>query len=168
MKLFGAVASPFDSFLLLRGTKTLAVRVARQSQSALELAHYLEEHPLVEKVHYPGLKSHPQHELAQRQMKRGYGAMMAFEVKGGKEAGQLFIENLKLITLAVSLGGVESLASHPASMTHVMLTPQQRAAAGVSEGLIRFSVGLEDPRDLRADLENALKRVEAFLNKRKQ
>eukprot|EP01102_Stenamoeba_stenopodia_P006569 TRINITY_DN1811_c0_g1_i1.p1 TRINITY_DN1811_c0_g1~~TRINITY_DN1811_c0_g1_i1.p1 ORF type:complete len:323 (-),score=79.77 TRINITY_DN1811_c0_g1_i1:77-1045(-) len=165
LKLFGAVASPFDSFLLLRGTKTLAVRVGRQSRSAHELAGYLEAHPLVEKVHYPGLASHPQHELAKRQMKRGYGAMMAFEVKGGKEAGKIFIENLKLITLAVSLGGVESLASHPASMTHIMLTPEQRAAAGISDGLIRFSVGLEDPRDLRDDLENAFKQVEAFLKK---
>jgi methionine-gamma-lyase len=158
-KLFGGIASPFEAFLLLRGIKTLEVRLARQSQTALYLAKFLETHPVVARVHYPGLESHPQHELARRQMKRGFGGMISFEIRGGVEAGRIFAEGLKLITLAVSLGGVESLVQHPASMTHTMLSEEQRQAAGISAGLIRFSVGLEDPRDLREDLEQALNRT---------
>lgn len=118
LKLFGGALSPWDAFLLERGIKTLALRVARQNDNANKLAHYLDSHPTIEKVHYPGLAAHPQHELAKRQMK-GFGGMISFEVKGGIQAGIKLIEGVKLITLAVSLGGCESLVEHAASMTHL-------------------------------------------------
>jgi methionine-gamma-lyase len=152
---FGACASPFNAWLMLRGLRTLTLRVERQSATALELARHLERHPQIARVHYPGLESHPQHELARRQMK-GYGGVLSFEVKGGYEAARRFVCALKLAANAVSLGGVESLAVHAASVWEGTLTPQQIEQAGVSPALVRFSVGLESAQDLAADLDQAL------------
>ena len=151
----GAVPSPFDSFLVLRGLKTLAVRMERHTSQALALARWLESRPEVTRVLYPGLLSHPDHVLARRQM-RAYGGMITFVLRGGGEAARAFLAHLRLVTLAESLGGVESLAEHPASMTHAALTPERRKALGIDDGLVRLSVGIEDLEDLRADLENAL------------
>ncbi|HHZ09715.1 MAG TPA: methionine gamma-lyase [Rhizobiales bacterium] len=151
----GAVMAPFNAMLVLRGLKTLALRVERHCQSAREVARFLEAHPAVGAVHYPGLPSFPQHELAARQMP-GFGAMIAFELKGGFSAGCRMMNRLGLIRRAVSLGDAESLVQHPASMTHSTYTPEERAAHGISEGLIRLSVGLEDLPDILADLEAAL------------
>lgn len=151
----GAVPSPFDSFLVLRGLKTLAVRMERHTSQALALARWLESRPEVTRVLYPGLLSHPDHVLARRQM-RAYGGMITFVLRGGGEAARAFLAHLRLVTLAESLGGVESLAEHPASMTHAALTPERRLALGIDDGLVRLSVGIEDLEDLRADLENAL------------
>ena len=151
----GAVPSPFDSFLVLRGLKTLAVRMERHTSQALALARWLESRPEGTRVFYPGLLSHPDHVLARRQM-RAYGGMITFVLRGGGEAARAFLAHLRLVTLAESLGGVESLAEHPASMTHAALTPERRQALGIDDGLVRLSVGIEDLEDLRADLENAL------------
>jgi cystathionine beta-lyase/cystathionine gamma-synthase len=156
LKIFGACISPHDAFLVHRGIKTLGVRVERQNATALALARFLAAHPRVERVHYPGLESHPGHAVAKAQM-RGFGGMFAFEVKGGIEAGKQTIEALRLVTHAVSLGGTESLAVHAASTTHGPLTEEARRRAGVTPGLIRVSVGLEDERDLIADLAQALR-----------
>ena len=156
--LTGATLSPFDSFLLLRGMKTLHLRVPRHCESALEVARFLEGRPEVAEVRYPGLDSFPQKELAKKQMEY-FGAMIAMELKGGYEAGKKFIESTKLWTLAVSLGDAESLIQHPASMTHSALTDEEQAAAGISKGLIRMSVGLEDPEDLIEDLKKAFAAV---------
>lgn len=151
----GAVMSPFTAFLIMRGLKTLEIRMQRQSASALEVARWLERHPAVERVHYPGLTSFPQHELARRQMS-DYGGIIAFELAGGLEAGRRFMNRLELIQRAVSLGDAESLIQHPASMTHSVLSPEERAEHGISETLIRLSVGLETPSDIQADLAQAL------------
>jgi methionine-gamma-lyase len=151
----GAVMSPQDAFLLMRGLKTLAIRMERHCDSAEQVAAMLAAHPAVEVVHFPGLSSFPQHELAKRQMRR-YGAMIAFELKGGEPAGKRFMNTLKLFTRAVSLGDCESLAQHPASMTHSTYTPEERAAHGISEGLVRLSVGLEDVPDVLDDVKQAL------------
>eukprot|EP01116_Phalansterium_solitarium_P003624 TRINITY_DN1443_c0_g1_i1.p1 TRINITY_DN1443_c0_g1~~TRINITY_DN1443_c0_g1_i1.p1 ORF type:complete len:403 (-),score=139.45 TRINITY_DN1443_c0_g1_i1:105-1313(-) len=158
VKLFGATLSAFDSFLLARGIKTLDVRMRRHNKNALKVAQALERNPKVARVFYPGLQSHPQHELAKRQM-RGFGGMLAFEVVGGMEAARKLIESTKLVTLAVSLGGVESLVEHAASMTHTMVPREQRLASGITDGLIRLSVGIEGVQDLIADLEQALDAV---------
>jgi cystathionine gamma-lyase len=152
----GAVAGPFDSFLALRGLKTLAVRMQRHCENAQELAGWLEAHPKVAKVHYPGLKSHPQHALAQRQMKGGYGGMISIELKGGLEDSRRFLERCELFALAESLGGVESLIEHPAIMTHASVPAAARAQLGISDTLCRLSVGIEDLADLKADLDHAL------------
>jgi len=152
---FGGVISPFDAWLLTRGLKTLGVRMERHCENALKVAEYLAVHPLIERVYYPGLKSHPQHELAKKQMD-GFGGMISFELKGGFEAGKTLMNNVKLITLAVSLGCVDSLIQHPASMTHSPVPPEERLTAGISDGLVRLSVGLEDVKDIIADLEQAL------------
>jgi len=151
----GAVMSPQDAFLLLRGLKTLALRMERHCDNAEKLAALLAEHSAVAEVHFPGLPTFPQHELASRQMRR-YGGMMAFELKGGVDAGARFMNALKLVARAVSLGDCESLAQHPASMTHSTYTPEERAAHGISEGLVRLSAGLEDAQDLLADVGQAL------------
>ena len=151
----GAVLSPHDASLLMRGIKTLALRMDRHCANSQQIAQYLERHSLVELIQYPGLPSFPQHELAQRQM-RLPGGMIAFELKGGIEAGRRFMNALQLFARAVSLGDAESLAQHPASMTHSSYTPEQRAHHGISEGLVRLSVGLEDVEDLLADIEQAL------------
>ena len=151
----GAIAGPFDSFLALRGLKTLALRMQRHCQNAGKIAAWLQGHPRVERVIYPGLDSHPQHALAARQM-AGFGGMITFFIKGGLDAARTFLERCRLFALAESLGGVESLIEHPGIMTHASLPPEQRAALGISDALIRVSVGIEDADDLIADLDQAL------------
>lgn len=148
----GAVQGPFDSFLALRGLKTLHLRLKAHCENAMALAEWLQEQPAIEKVIYPGLKSHPHHALASRQM-QGYGGIISIVFKGGFEAARKFCEGTHLFTLAESLGGVESLVNHPAVMTHASIPPERRAALGISDGLVRLSVGVEELDDLRADLE---------------
>jgi cystathionine beta-lyase/cystathionine gamma-synthase len=148
----GAIAGPFDSFLALRGVKTLAIRMERHNQSALALAQWLEAHPKVARVHYPGLESHPQHALARRQM-RGGGGMISMDLKSDLAGSRRFLEKVHLFALAESLGGVESLIEHPAIMTHASIPAEQRAALGINDTLIRLSVGIEALDDLKADLE---------------
>ena len=154
----GPCQSPFDSWLVLRGLKTLAVRMKAHEKNAMEIASYLEKHPKVEKVVYPGLKSHPQHDLAKRQMK-GFGGMITFFVKGGIKESRSFLENVKLFALAESLGGVESLVDHPAIMTHASIPKEVRESLGIFDNLIRLSVGIEDVEDLKNDLEHALNQI---------
>jgi len=154
----GAIAGPFDSFLALRGLKTLAVRMQRHNGNAGAVAAYLEAHPKVERVIYPGLRSHPQHELAERQMK-GFGGMVTATLAGGLDAARKFLEGCEIFALAESLGGVESLLEHPAIMTHASVPQATRDKLGISDGLVRLSVGIEDIDDLIADLEAALARV---------
>ncbi|MGH8398405.1 MAG: trans-sulfuration enzyme family protein [Gammaproteobacteria bacterium] len=151
----GAVAGPFDSFLALRGLKTLALRMECHASNALELASWLEKHPRVERVVYPGLNSHPQHALAKTQMYTS-GGMLTIFLKGGEAESRRFLERCQLFTLAESLGGVESLIEHPGIMTHASVPRETRIALGVSDSLVRLSVGVEDVADLRADLEQAL------------
>ncbi|MFB3854089.1 MAG: PLP-dependent aspartate aminotransferase family protein [Vicinamibacterales bacterium] len=154
----GCNMDPHQAFLVLRGIKTLAVRMDRAEASAVRIARWLEAHPKVDRVNYIGLESHPQHELARRQM-NGFGAMISFELKGGYEAGRALMDNVRVATLAVSLGGVESLVEHPASMTHAGMAPKDRVEAGITDGLVRYAVGIEDADDLIADLDQALERV---------
>lgn len=154
LKDIGATISPNDAWLINRGLKTLAVRMERHCASAQVVAEYLEQHPLVSQVYYPGLKSHPGHQFIGSQMKAA-GGVIAFEIKGSLEDGETFINNTQLCTLAVSLGDAETLIQHPASMTHSPYTPEERAAAGISDGLIRLSVGLEDVNDIINDLKTA-------------
>jgi cystathionine gamma-lyase len=154
----GAVPSPFDCWLLLRGLKTLALRVQRQSDSALAVAHHLEAHPAVVTVHYPGLATHPQHELAARQMARVFGGMVSFEL-ADEAASVRVLEALRVFTLAESLGAVESLAEHPGLMTHTSVPPEERRRIGLAGGLLRLSIGIEDTADLLADLDQALERA---------
>ena len=151
----GAVAGPFDSFLALRGLKTLAMRMQRHCSNAMELAGWLETHPKVERVVYPGLKSHPQHQLAKQQMS-GFGGMLTIFLKGGETEARRFLERCQLFALAESLGGVESLIEHPGIMTHASVPAETRRQLGISDSLVRLSVGVEDVADLRADLEQAL------------
>jgi len=150
----GAVPSPMDCFLIMRGTKTMHVRMERHESSARALAVWLSEHPQVEKVFYPGLSSHPQHALALRQQ-RGFGGMISFVLRGGLDESRRFLSACQIFTLAESLGGVESLIEHPAIMTHASVPPENRARLGIDDGFIRLSVGIEDYSDLRADLERA-------------
>jgi cystathionine gamma-lyase len=161
----GAVMGPFDAYLVLRGIKTLALRMARHNQSGQRIAEWLEQHAQVERVIYPGLKSHPQHALAKKQhhgAAGGMGGMISFCLKGGLEEARVFLEHVRLFTLAESLGGVESLIEHPAIMTHASVPPAQRAELGISDSLIRLSVGIEDCDDLIADLERGFKAVAAM------
>ena len=151
----GAVQGPFDSFLALRGLKTLHLRMQAHCANAAELAAWLQRHPAVEAVHYPGLPSHPQHELAKRQM-RGFGGMVSIVLRDGPEAARRFCERTRLFALAESLGGVESLVNLPAVMTHASVPPERRARLGISDALVRLSVGVEDVEDLREDLAQAL------------
>ena len=151
----GAVAGPFDAFLAMRGLKTLHLRMKAHCESALELARWLEKHQAIEKVIYPGLKSHSQHALAKRQMD-GFGGIISVEVKGGLKAARRMLERCELFALAESLGGVESLIEHPAIMTHASLPVVNRKRLGISDGLVRLSVGVEDIEDLRAELERSL------------
>jgi cystathionine gamma-lyase len=152
----GAVGGPFDSFLALRGLKTLPLRMLRSGESALEIAARLERHPRVERVVYPGLPSHPQHALAKRQMAAGGSGIVTFFLKGSLPEARRFLERLEVFTLAESLGGVESLVDHPAIMTHASVPPEARAKLGISDSLVRLSIGIEDLPDLVADLESAL------------
>jgi cystathionine gamma-lyase len=152
----GAVPSPMDSFLVMRGTKTLHVRMDRHEANARTIAAWLAKHPQVEKVIYPGLDSHPQHALAKKQA-RGFGAMISFVLKGGLDESRRFLSACQIFTLAESLGGVESLIEHPAIMTHASVPPDRRAALGIVDGFIRLSVGIEDLSDLQNDLERSFK-----------
>ncbi|HUK49796.1 MAG TPA: cystathionine gamma-synthase [Terriglobales bacterium] len=154
----GAVPGPFDSWLVLRGIKTLSVRMDRHCSNAQKIAAYLEAHPKIEQTIYPVLSNHPQHELAARQMS-GFGGMISFRLKGNFDACKLFLTALKVFTLAESLGGVESLAEHPASMTHASVAREERERIGVTDSLIRLSVGIEDVEDLVSDLSTALEQV---------
>jgi len=153
----GAIQGPFDSFLALRGLKTLALRMERHCASALQIAGWLERHPRIRRVFYPGLASHPQHALAKKQM-RAFGGMITAELAGTLDDTRRFLERCRLFALAESLGGVESLIEHPALMTHASLRPEVRTALGISDTLVRFSVGIEDPDDLIDDLATALGR----------
>jgi cystathionine gamma-lyase len=158
----GAIASPFDSFLALRGLKTLALRVERHNRNALDLAQWLESQPKVARVHYPGLPSHPQHALAKAQMHAtsgGYGGMISVELKTDLAGAKRFLETVQVFALAESLGGVESLIEHPAIMTHATIPPETRAKLGIGDALVRLSVGVEDVEDLREDLARGLAAV---------
>lgn len=157
-RISGATPSPFDCWLVLRGMKTLSVRMRQHDQNAMAVARFLEEHPAVSRVHYPGLPSHPQHELAKRQM-RGFGGMVAVELKGGREAAHRALNGVKVFTLTGSLGGVESIISYPRLMSHIAFSQEERDRRGVTDGLLRLSVGLEDAEDLIADLDQSLKAV---------
>ncbi|MDQ7827519.1 MAG: aminotransferase class I/II-fold pyridoxal phosphate-dependent enzyme [Armatimonadota bacterium] len=157
-RIFGPVLDPFGAWLVLRGVRTLGVRMERHNQNGQRLAEFLAAHPRVERVHYPGLLDHPGHAVARRQM-RGFGGMLSFEVRGGFEAGVRVVEGLRLATMAVSLGSLETLVTHPASTTSVGIRPEDRARAGIREGLIRVSVGIEDADDLIADFGQALDRA---------
>ena len=149
---------PFDSFLTLRGLRTLDARLRVHQENATELANLLAAHPAVAAVHFPGRTSHPGHALAARQQ-RGFGAMISFDIHGGEPAVRAFLDGLEHFTLAESLGGVESLVAHPASMTHSAMPPEARARAGIGDGLLRLSVGIEAAQDLAQDLANALERA---------
>ncbi|MCX7697451.1 MAG: aminotransferase class I/II-fold pyridoxal phosphate-dependent enzyme [Bacteroidales bacterium] len=155
MVTLGFNMDPHQAFLIIRGLKTLKLRMEKAQENAIKIAEYLNNHPKVEKVMYPGLTSHPQYELARKQMK-GPGSMISFELKGGYEAGVQLMNSVKLILLAVSLGGVESLIQHPASMTHASVSPEAKKAAFITDGLVRLSVGIEDVDDLISDLDQAL------------
>src|SRR5713226_5409517 len=150
----GAILSPFDSWLVLRGTKTLALRMEQHDKSGRAVAAFLEDHPKVKKIYYPGSRSHPQHELAKRQQK-GFGSMVSFDV-GTLRNARAVLESVKVCTLAESLGGVETLVCHPATMTHASVAPEVRERLGITEGLVRISVGIEDTDDIIADLDQAL------------
>jgi cystathionine gamma-lyase len=151
----GAIQGPFDSFLALRGLKTLALRMQRHCDSALEIAAWLERQPKVRRVFYPGLPSHPQHALARKQM-RAFGGMISAELAGTLDDARRFLERCRLFALAESLGGVESLIEHPALMTHASVPPEVRAELGITDTLVRFSVGIEDADDLKQDIASAL------------
>jgi cystathionine gamma-synthase/cystathionine gamma-lyase len=151
----GAVPGPFDSWIVLRGLKTLAVRMRQHEENALAVAEFLQDHPEVESVHYPGLPNHPQHELAKTQMS-GFSGMVSFTLRGGAEAAYAAVQRTRVFSFAESLGGVESLITHPATMTHAAIPREQREARGVTDGLMRLSVGIEDKEDLISDLEGAI------------
>jgi cystathionine gamma-synthase len=161
----GLTGAPFDSWLTLRGLRTLSARLRAHQENAAALADLLNEHPAVTRVFYPGLASHPQHALAKRQQS-GFGAMLSFELDGGEDAVRAFLDGLQCITLAESLGGVESLVAHPATMTHAAMAPEARRTAGISDTLLRLSVGIEDIADLSRHLRAALARADAVSRKR--
>jgi methionine-gamma-lyase len=155
----GGIAAPLDAWLVLRGVQTLALRMERHTENGLALAQMLEAHEKVERVWYPGLASHPDHELAGRVLPRGAGGMMSFELTGGLDAGRRFQEALEVSLVAASLGGTHTLATHPPTVTHTQLTPEERLALGISDGLIRVSVGIEDEADILEDFERALEKA---------
>ena len=155
---FGGILSPFAAWTVSRGLKTLPLRMERHGANALAIARFLEAHPKVDKVHYPGLESHPGHDLARRQM-RAFGAMLAFELRGGLAAGRQLLDGVKLCTQAVSLGDVRTLITHPASTSHHLIAPAERHEMGIADGMVRLSVGIETEKDLLADLEAALQRL---------
>ena len=154
----GCNMDPHQAYMVIRGLKTLGIRIERAQQNAMKIADYLEKHPKIEWIKYPGLKSHPQYELARSQMS-GPGSMLSFELKGGLEAGKRLMDNVKVALLAVSLGGVESLIQHPASMTHSKVSAEAKLKAGITNGLVRYAVGIEDVEDLISDLDQALAMV---------
>jgi cystathionine gamma-synthase len=155
----GAVLSPDDAYLLLRGMKTLPLRIERQNASAMAIARHLEDHPAVDRVYYPGLPGHEHHDVARRQM-RGFGGMLSFMVKGGFEAVSAFLPHLELAHRAANLGAVETIVGPPATTSHVECTAEEREHMGIPEGLVRYSTGIEDPVDLIADLDQALARIQ--------
>ncbi len=155
---FGGTIDPFNSFLVARGIKTLSLRVMRQSENAVKVADFLDSHQKVEKVMFPGLKSHPQHDVHMKQSD-GPGSLISFELKGGIEAGKILMDSVNLCVLAVSLGGVETLIQHPAAMTHASMAPGIRKQAGITDGLVRISVGIEDVDEIIADLEQGLAKI---------
>jgi cystathionine beta-lyase/cystathionine gamma-synthase len=157
LRYYGGIMSPFNAYLMLRGTITLPLRVERHNANALRLAGWLEQHPAVARVSYPGLPSHPQHALARKQMPGGFGGMVCFDLKGGVEAGARLMNSVRVCSLAVSLGDARSLITHPASTTHSVVSREARLAQGVTDGLVRLSVGLEDVEDLMADLDAGLR-----------
>jgi methionine-gamma-lyase len=161
LNLFGGTMDPHQAWLVLRGVRTLPLRVERAVENAKVLARFLENHPAVAWVRYPGLEDHPQHALARKQMD-DFGSMICFGVHGGLEAGRTLMNSMRLFTLAVSLGGVESLIEHPASMTHASVPRTERESAGITDDLVRVSVGCENVEDLQADLEQALTRIEVI------
>jgi methionine-gamma-lyase len=154
----GCNMDPHQAYLVIRGLKTLGIRIDRAQENAIKIAEFLEKHPKVEWVKYPGLKSHPQHELAKKQMD-GFGSMISFGLKGGFEAGKKLMNNVQIAILAVSLGGVESLIEHPASMTHSKVSQKDKIKAGITDGLVRYSAGIENVEDLIGDLEQALSKI---------
>lgn len=154
-RLTGPTIDPIGAWLLHRGIKTLALRVTRSSASAMTLAQWLSQHPQVERVDYPGLPSHPGHEIAKRQMQDGFGGVLSFQIQGGLEAGSRFCESLQMVYRAVSLGGVESLIQHPASMTHIFVDEATKKNLGITPGLLRFATGIEDVQDIQSDFELA-------------
>lgn len=156
MKTLGGAPSPFDAWLANLGLKTFELRMQRHCENAAAVAHYLENHAAVKRVNYPGLESDPGHEIANQQM-HAFGGMVSFELKGGLLAGEQLMNKLNLVTLGVSLGNVDSLIQHPASMTHVSVPPAEREKMGISDGLVRFSVGIENTIDILNDLEQGLK-----------
>lgn len=155
----GGVIDPFNSFLVHRGLKTLSIRMQRHCENAIQIAEYLEKHPKVKWVRYPGLKSHPGYEVGLKQH-NGFGGMISFELKGGFKAGETVMNNVKLCQLAVSLGGVETLIQHPASMTHLSMGAEARKSAGITEGLVRLSVGIENAKDIIDDLDRAISKID--------
>ena len=157
MVYIGTNMDPHQAYMVLRGVKTLAIRVKRAQENAIKIADYLVNHPKISWVNYPGLKSHAQYDLIQKQMS-GPGSMISFGLKGGLKAGKTLMDNVKMILLAVSLGGVESLIQHPASMTHSAVSKEDKIAAGITDDLVRFSCGIEDVEDIIADLEQALEK----------
>ncbi len=161
LKHLGGMLDPFAAWLIDLGMKTLHVRMPRHCENAQRIAEWLADHPLIERVYYPGLADHPGHDVARRQMQGGFGGVLSFEVRGGLEAGRVLMESVRLCSLAVSLGSVDTLIQHPASMTHASVPPEARRAAGISDGLVRLSVGIEAVDDLIEDLAQALEKVEA-------
>ncbi len=155
---FGCNMDPHQAYLVHRGVKTLSIRIEKGQENAAKIAQWLEEHPIVKWVKYPGLKSHPQHELAKKQM-RGFGTMISFELKGGLDAGKILMDNVELAILAVSLGGIETLIQHPASMTHSGINKEEKLKAGITDGLVRLSIGIENVEDLIDDLSQALNKI---------
>jgi methionine-gamma-lyase len=158
-KLLGGCPSPFDAWLANIGLKTFELRMQRHFENAMQLARWLSQHPKIARVNYPGLETHPGHALAKKQMHNGFGGMISFELKGGYQAGVKLMESLRLITLAISLGNTDSLIQHPASMTHGPVPREERLKTGLTDGLVRFSVGIENCEDLIADLDQALEQV---------
>jgi cystathionine gamma-lyase len=156
----GAILSPFDSYMVMRGMKTLALRMQRHGENAQAVAEFLEAHPKVEKVVYPGLKSHPQHDIAVKQTKRGHGGMITCYLKGGIDESRVFLEKLKLFACAESLGAVECLAEHPAIMTHASVPPEMRAKLGISDNMVRLSIGIEEIEDIISDLTAGLDAIQ--------
>jgi len=158
MVYLGCNMDPTQAFMALRGVKTLAIRMERSQENAMKVAEFLANHPKIAWIKYPGLTTHPQHELAKKQMK-GFGAVMSFGLKGGYKAGEKLMNNVHLALLAVSLGGVETLIQHPASMTHAAVSKENKLAAGITDDLVRFSVGIEDVNDIIEDLKNGLNKI---------
>ncbi len=156
---FGQVISPFDAWLLMQGMKTLGIRMEKHCSNAMKVAEFLMNHPQVENVYYPGLPSHPTHEIAKKQMKNGFGGMMSVDIKGGIEAGKVLMDNLEIVSLATSLGNIDSLIQHSPTMSHFDMSKEEREAVGIYDGQVRLSIGVENVEDLIADLDRALKIV---------